>query len=62
MLDPAEGTGSVTSFRRRLIRYTAEQWDVIAEFLKKLAAAMRNTVAALDEAIEENKTLAGGRG
>ena len=41
--------------------YTADQWDVIAEFLKNLAAAMRNTVAALDDAIEENKTLAGGR-
>jgi hypothetical protein len=32
------------------VHYTAEQWDEIAAFLKKLAAAMRNTVAALDEA------------
>jgi hypothetical protein len=46
----------------RMCTTTAEQWDVIAEFLKKLAAAMRNTVAALDEVTEEEKTLASGRG
>ena len=52
----------ITPYLHPDVPYTADQWDVIAEFLKNLAAAMRNTVAALDEAIEENKTLAGGRG
>jgi hypothetical protein len=51
----------ITPYLHPDVPYTADQWDVIAEFLKNLAAAMRNTVAALDEAIEENKTLAGGR-
>jgi hypothetical protein len=51
----------ITSYLHRDVRYTAEQWDEIAEFLKKLGAAMRNTVAALDAAMEEDKTLAGGR-
>jgi hypothetical protein len=52
----------ITTYLHPDVRYDADQWDQIADFLKNLAAAMRNTVAALDEAIKENKTLAGGRG
>jgi hypothetical protein len=40
----------ITMYLHPDVHYTAEQWDQIAEFLKNLAAAMRNTVAALDEA------------
>ena len=36
------------AYRRSRV-LTAEQWDVIAKFLKKLAAAMRNSFAAFDE-------------
>jgi hypothetical protein len=40
----------ITTYLHPDVHYTAEQWDQIAEFLNNLAAAMRNTVAALDEA------------
>jgi hypothetical protein len=42
----------ITTYLHPDVRYSAEQWDQIADFLKKLAAAMRNTVAALDEAVK----------
>jgi hypothetical protein len=37
------------------VPYTPQQWDQIAIFLKNLAAAMRNAVAALDDAYEEQE-------
>jgi hypothetical protein len=40
----------ITAYLHPDVHYSAEQWDRIAEFLKNLAAAMRNAVAALDEA------------
>jgi hypothetical protein len=42
----------ITTYLHPDVHYTAEQWDQIAEFLKKLAAAMRNAVAALAEAVK----------
>jgi hypothetical protein len=39
----------LTPYLHPAIHYTADEWDEIADFLKTLATAMRNTVAALDE-------------
>ena len=46
----------ITTYLHPSINYMPDEWDEIGTFLKTLAAAMRNAVAALDEANKDEES------